>query len=82
MSTMPTQSRKVKASPNIITPIATAVSGSRAPKIAVGVAPTSCTAMVMNNSDSTVGTNPNQQAKNHARGDGGSIRCRSEEVKE
>jgi hypothetical protein len=50
--------------------------------MAVGVAPTSWTAIVISTSERTVGTKPNQQAKNHARGDGGNIKCRSVEVKE
>ena len=40
-SKSPTASRAVKASPNAKTPMATAVSGSRAPRMAVGVAPRS-----------------------------------------
>ena len=82
MSTMPMMSLPVSDSPNTSMPMATAVNGSNAPMMAVGVAPTSWTAMVINTSESTVGTNPSQQAKNQARGDGGSIRCRSGEVNE
>ena len=82
MSTIPTASLKVSDSSNTITPMATAVNGSKAPMIAVGVAPTSWTAMVMNTSERTVGTNPSQQAKNQARGDGGNIRYKSGEVNE
>ena len=73
MSTMPAARRKVSDSPNTITPMATAVSGSKAPMMAVGVAPTSCTATVISTSERTVGTSPSQQAKNHARGEGGNI---------
>ena len=82
MSTIPAKRRRVSDSPNTVTPMATAVNGSKAPMMAVGVAPTSWTAMVMNTSESTVGTSPSQQAKNQARGDGGNIRCRSGEVNE
>ena len=79
---MPTMSLRVNDSPNTMTPMATAVNGSKAPMMAVGVAPTSCTAMVIKTNDNTVGTSPSQAAKNHAFGDGGIWRYRSGEVSE
>ena len=82
ISKIPMTRRTVSDSPNTSTPMATAVSGSKAPMMAVGVAPTSCTETVISTSESTVGTSPSQQAKNQARGDGGSIRCRTGEVVE
>ena len=39
MSAMPRQMRGVSRSPNTVTPNSTAVSGSRAPRMAVGVEP-------------------------------------------
>ena len=82
ISRMPTPSRKVSVSSKTMTPMATAVNGSNAPIMAVGVAPTSWTAMVINTSERIVGTKLNQQAKNHARGDGGNCRCKSGELNE
>ena len=43
ISRMPAASRSVKLSPKTVTPIITAVSGSSAPMIAVGVEPIRCT---------------------------------------
>ena len=82
ISMIPTANWMVSVSSKTRTPMATAVSGSKAPMIAVGVAPTSWTAIVINTSDRMVGTSPNQQAKNQARGDGGACSCRSGEVNE
>ena len=82
IKTIPATKRGVRDSPNTSTPMVTAVRGSKAPMMAVGVAPASRIAMVMNTSERTVGTSPNQPAKNHALGDGGNWRGNSDEVKE
>ena len=74
MSRIPITRRAVSDSSNTNTPMATAVNGSKAPMIAVGVAPTSWTEMVISTNERIVGTSPSQQAKNQARGDGGNIR--------
>ena len=79
---IPTINRRVSDSPNTSTPMVTAVRGSKAPMMDVSVAPASRMAIVMNTKETTVGTNPNQPAKNHAFGDGGNWRCNSDEVKD
>ena len=53
---MPNARRNVKCSPKHRTPMATAVIGSSAPMMAVGVEPMSCTATTISTSESTVGS--------------------------
>ena len=65
MSTIPQAKRWVNASPKTHTPTATAVSGSRAPSMAVGVEPMLRTDMDMVTSDMTVGRRASKMAKNH-----------------
>ncbi|CCZ06910.1 unknown [Odoribacter sp. CAG:788] len=62
---MPTANRRVNISLNIVIPITTAVSGSNAPMIAVGVEPIWRTAITINTKDITVGTNASIIANIH-----------------
>lgn len=64
MSNIPKVSLAVSVSPNTVTPIITAVRGSSAPIIAVGVDPNSLTAIVIVTSDIMVGTNASIKAYN------------------
>lgn len=52
---MPQLTRTVRTSPNTVTPKNTAVSGSNAPKMAVGVEPIYCMAWVVHKNDTAVG---------------------------
>lgn len=52
---IPHSIRGVNASPNTVTPIMTAVTGSNAPRIAVGVEPMYCMALVVHRNDIAVG---------------------------
>ena len=52
---IPHNIRGVNASPNTVTPIITAVTGSNAPRIAVGVDPIYCMALVVQRNDIAVG---------------------------
>ena len=52
---MPQLMRGVRDSPNIVTPKNTAVRGSNAPNIAVGVDPMYCMAIVVHKNDTAVG---------------------------
>ena len=65
---IPTPNRSVKASPKTVTPTTTAVRGSSAPMMAVGVEPMAWTACVMVTSEMTVGTKASMMEKNHMRG--------------
>ena len=62
---IPAMSRVVSDSPKTVTPIATAVTGSKAPRIAVGVEPIIFTALTINISDKTVGTKPSIKPQPH-----------------
>ena len=62
---IPATRRVVRVSPKTVTPIATAVTGSKAPRIAVGVEPMIFTAFTMNMSESTVGTRPSIKPQPH-----------------
>lgn len=64
---IPSVRRGVIISPNTITPITTAVNGSSAPIMAVGVEPTNFTAIAIVTSDTTVGKTPNHNAENNER---------------
>ena len=55
--TTPTQSRGVTTSSKIVTPNSNAVTGSKAPRIAVGVAPINFMAEVVHSNDTAVGNN-------------------------
>lgn len=59
ISKSPVNMRDVNCSPNITTPKKTAVTGSRAPKIAVDVDPIYCMARVVHKSDTAVGNTAN-----------------------
>lgn len=65
MSRIPQASRAVNGSSKRVTPMATAVSGSRAPSMAVGVYPMMRTATDMVTRETTVGRMANREAKNH-----------------
>ena len=68
MNMMPKASRCVNASPNTHTPMATAVSGSNAPRMAVGVEPMLRTDIDMVTREITVGRIASIMAKNHING--------------
>ena len=67
MSSNPMAMCRVMTSLNISTPMKTAVTGSNAPRIAVGVEPMYCIAFVVQNSDSTVGKIARQRRFVHKR---------------
>ena len=62
---IPAIRRVVSVSPKTVTPMATAVTGSKAPKIAVGVEPIIFTAFTIKISESTVGTKPSIKPQPH-----------------
>ena len=55
INTIPQHNLGVRLSPKIVTPKNTAVTGSKAPRIAVGVEPMYCTACVVQRKDIAVG---------------------------
>ena len=65
ISAMPVIRRSVSDSPNMQTPMTTAVSGSSASVIAVGVDPTILTDLAMNTRERTVGTSPSMAPQPH-----------------
>lgn len=65
---MPIASRGVNDSPKTVMPIITAVSGSKAPIMAVGVEPMCFTAITINTNEMTVGTNASINANSHIEG--------------
>lgn len=65
MSAMPTARRVVNDSPKQKQPMATAVIGSSAPRIAVGVEPISLTAIAISTNESTVGISASCAAYSH-----------------
>ena len=60
---MPTPKRNEKASSKMITPMQTAVTGSRAPMMAEGVDPIRLIEIFMKKSESTVGRSANCNAQ-------------------
>lgn len=62
MSRIPDARRAVSSSPKTVIPTNAAVTGSKAPMMAVGVEPMHCIDMAMNTSDMTVGTSPKRIA--------------------
>ena len=65
ISTIPTANRSVKGSPKHKQLTTTAVTGSKAPSMAVGVLPMLLIATLIKNNDNTVGNNANCKAHNH-----------------
>ena len=65
MSAIPTASRSVNASPNSVQLMSTAVIGSSAPRIDAGVDPIRWMAILMKNSEPTVGNSANSDAHAH-----------------
>ena len=65
ISTIPTANRSVKGSPKHKQLTTTAVTGSKAPSMAVGVLPMLLIATLIKNNDNTVGNNANCNAHNH-----------------
>ncbi len=66
MRMMPTTSVIVSTSPNTHMPIATAVTGSSAPRIAVGVEPIYCIEPVVHRNDTAVGKIANPATQPHS----------------
>ena len=62
-----------RLSPNKSMPKNTAVSGSSAPRIAVGVEPILCIARVVHTSDIAVGRRPSEIAQPHSSGEDGTF---------
>ena len=62
---IPHSIRGVNASPNTVTPIMTAVTGSNAPRIAVGVEPMYCIALVVHKKEIAVGKTANANRLPH-----------------
>ena len=67
-SNMPMARRGVSCSLNISMAIATAVTGSTAPRIATGVLPIFCMAELVQISDTAVGNSAMQKADTHSNG--------------
>lgn len=65
ISTIPTANRSVKGSPKHKQLTTTAVTGSKAPSMAVGVLPMLLIATLIKNNDNTVGNSANCNAHNH-----------------
>ena len=68
MSAIPMTRRREKASSKTVTPMTTAVTGSRAPRIADGVDPIFLMAIFMRKRDRTVGSRASWMAHVHCRG--------------
>ena len=62
ISRIPNARRNVNISPKTVIPTNAAVTGSKAPMMAVGVDPMHCIDIAMNTSDITVGTSPKSTA--------------------
>ena len=70
ISATPTPIRNVKRSPKTMTPKNNAVTGSSAPRIAVGVEPMRRMAPAIVTSETIVGNNASETALIHIRGEG------------
>ena len=79
---MPTPRLTVRASWKTVSPITTAVSGSRAPMMAVGVEPMMRTAIPIETSENTVGTMASINEYPHSRPVTSGMRCLSADVNE